>query len=114
MPDNFICELDALPEEGGCKEFELGDDSFFIVRQWRDVFVYRNSCPHIGTPLNWQEDKFLDSENRFIQCFSHGALFEIDSGLCVAGPCQGQALQQVEHALIEGKIYIKDDPSPLV
>jgi nitrite reductase/ring-hydroxylating ferredoxin subunit len=28
-----------------------------------------------------------------IQCATHGALFLIESGECVAGPCAGQSLQ---------------------
>ena len=52
-----------------------------------------NACPHIGIPLEFQPDEFLDMEKRFIQCANHGALFEIETGDCIAGPCAGQALQ---------------------
>ncbi|MFP6798982.1 MAG: Rieske (2Fe-2S) protein, partial [Pseudomonas sp.] len=30
-----------------------------------------------------------------IQCATHGALFLIESGECVAGPCAGQSLQEL-------------------
>lgn len=106
MAQTKLCRLDELPEVGS-RQFDHGEESLFAVRQYSEVFVYRNICPHIGTPLNWQEDQFLDSENRFIQCASHGALFEIDSGLCVAGPCSGQSLQTVSHEVRQGCIFIK-------
>lgn len=105
MAEKLLCQLDDLPEEGS-KEFEFGDNSFFAVRQYSQIFVYRNICPHVGTALNWQEDQFLDNENRFIQCGSHGALFEIETGLCVAGPCSGQSLQVVAHEVRDGVVYI--------
>ncbi len=101
----MLCRLDELPELGS-RQFDNGEAALFAVRQFDQVFVYRNICPHIGTPLNWLEDQFLDSENRFIQCASHGALFEIDTGLCVAGPCSGQSLQAVPHELRDGCIFI--------
>jgi nitrite reductase/ring-hydroxylating ferredoxin subunit len=41
-------------------------------------------------------------DNMFIQCSTHDALFEVDSGTCVAGPCIGDALQPVE-------LVIEDD-----
>jgi nitrite reductase/ring-hydroxylating ferredoxin subunit len=52
-----------------------------------------NRCPHVGTPLDWAENEFLDREGRHIVCATHGALFRIDDGRCVAGPCQGDRLE---------------------
>jgi nitrite reductase/ring-hydroxylating ferredoxin subunit len=104
--NRLLCTLSQLPEEGGCREFRLGDTYLFAVKHKSVVFVYRNRCPHIGTPLNWQKDKFLNSEREYIQCFSHGALFEITTGFCVAGPCHGQSLERVDSELNESGLYI--------
>ena len=62
------------------------------VRRNGQVFVYRNRCPHRGVALEWQPDQFLDSSASLIQCATHGALFLIESGECIAGPCAGQSL----------------------
>lgn len=67
--------------------------SIFAVKKDGLLYVYHNRCPHLGIELEWQEDQFLDSENALIQCCTHGALFIIDSGECVAGPCVGDSLQ---------------------
>ncbi|HWF01953.1 MAG TPA: Rieske (2Fe-2S) protein, partial [Caulobacteraceae bacterium] len=37
-------------------------------------------------------DRYLTRENDLILCGSHGALFRIGSGQCIAGPCAGRAL----------------------
>jgi nitrite reductase/ring-hydroxylating ferredoxin subunit len=59
------------------------------------VFGYENSCPHTGGPLDWVPDQFLNLEGNLIQCATHDALFSIEDGLCLKGPCAGQSL----HAL---------------
>ena len=43
-----------------------------------------------------QPDQFLDPSNSLIQCATHGALFLIENGECVAGPCAGQSLTAIE------------------
>ena len=51
--------------------------------------AYVNHCPHAGYPLNWNPDQFLAPELAVIRCVMHGALFEIETGDCFAGPCAG-------------------------
>ncbi len=43
----------------------------------------------VESPLNWTPDRFLDLERKQIICATHGAVFCIDDGLCVGGPCKG-------------------------
>ena len=54
--------------------------------------VYLNSCPHMGTTLNWREQDFWDEDEEYLRCATHGALFEPGTGRCVYGPCAGQSL----------------------
>ncbi|MGS2724346.1 Rieske (2Fe-2S) protein [Porticoccus sp. GXU_MW_L64] len=89
-----LCHLNDIPD-GGSKEFYPGGEALFAVRQGREVFVYRNSCPHTGMPLNWQPDQFFDVEKKFIQCAIHAAIFQPETGLCVAGPCSGDSLDRI-------------------
>ena len=44
--------------------------------------------PSSGIELNWMPDQFLESGGDLIICSTHGALFKIDDGLCISGPCQ--------------------------
>lgn len=59
----------------------------------QQVYCYKNECPHTLANLNWQKDIFLNLEKTHIQCSMHGALFRIEDGLCVWGPCKGMRLQ---------------------
>ncbi len=99
----LLCTLDDLPE-GSSKGFESG--KVFAVNYCGKVYVYRNSCPHLGIPLEWVENEFLDSSSSMIQCANHGALFVINSGQCVSGPCIGRSLQIIPHQIINGCIWI--------
>lgn len=91
----FLCTSSHLPEAHS-KGFALGEHALFAVRRQGQVFVYKNRCPHRGIPLEWQPDQFLDSSASLIQCATHGALFLIENGECVAGPCEGQSLTVIK------------------
>lgn len=90
-----LCAPHELPEAQS-RGFSIEDMQLFAVRKEGEVFVYRNRCPHRGVPLEWQADQFLDPSASLIQCARHGALFLIESGECVAGPCEGDALQVID------------------
>lgn len=89
-----LCTLDDIPE-GGSIGLVHGDKKLFAVKHKGKVVLYRNSCPHLGIPLEWVENQFLDSSGTMIQCANHGALFVIKSGQCVAGPCAGRKLEAI-------------------
>lgn len=101
-----ICHRDEI-RDGDSKGFEFRGVQLFAVKRRGTVFVYRNQCPHLGLPLNWQPDQFLDLDRELIQCASHGALFRIDNGQCVAGPCAGKSLIPVDFEEVEGAICIQ-------
>ncbi len=97
--DIVLCALDEI-EDGGAKGFEpeVGGQrlELFVVRRGRELFAYENACPHIGTPLDWTPDQFLDAAGANILCATHGALFRIEDGYCTAGPCTGDRLTGYE------------------
>ncbi len=64
----------------------------FVVNHDGGYHAYVNSCPHIGTPLDLWENEFLSEDARVVICATHGAVFEPATGLCIAGPCTGDAL----------------------
>jgi nitrite reductase/ring-hydroxylating ferredoxin subunit len=51
-------------------------------------------------------DAFLTKDRSSIICASHGALYEIDTGLCFAGPCLGKSLRQVAVTIRDGTIFV--------
>ena len=98
-----LCALTDIPE-GGAKGF--AQHKLFALKKQGKIYLYRNACPHLGIPLEWVEDQFLDSSQSMIQCANHAALFVIETGKCVAGPCSGKKLQPLTHHIIEGDIYL--------
>jgi nitrite reductase/ring-hydroxylating ferredoxin subunit len=91
----FLCPGQALVD-GSSRGFDIDGQKLFAVRRDGQVYVYINRCPHRGVGLEWTPDQFLDPSNSLIQCATHGALFLIEDGECVAGPCAGQSLTRVD------------------
>lgn len=102
-----LTELD----DPGSREFRVGEGDWpfrgFVVRKGDAVFAYRNYCMHVGHPLNWQPDRFLTEDGGLIVCSSHGALYEIESGMCVAGPCPGAELLALPAEVREGMVVVQ-------
>jgi nitrite reductase/ring-hydroxylating ferredoxin subunit len=46
-------------------------------------------------------------------CRSHGAQFDISTGLCVAGPCVGAHLRSLAVRIEHGYVMLLDDPDTL-
>lgn len=89
-----LCAPNELTE-GQSRGFAVAELKLLVVRREGQVYAYQNRCPHRGIPLEWQPDQFLDPSNSLIQCATHGALFLIEDGECVSGPCAGQSLTPV-------------------
>ncbi|MDO6683173.1 Rieske 2Fe-2S domain-containing protein [Oceanobacter sp. 5_MG-2023] len=103
-----VCATDAIAE--GCSRgFELDDTALLIVRRAGQWFVFRNQCPHLGIRLEWVPDQFLDIDGHFIQCSTHGALFQVEDGRCIAGPCSGQYLTDVASTIRDGQLLVQLD-----
>jgi nitrite reductase/ring-hydroxylating ferredoxin subunit len=107
---NILCPLESIPDPGA-KEFRAMVDGearrVFVVRRRGEVFGYVNSCPHVGAPLNLEDDKFLDLFQTSILCANHFALFDMDSGRCTRGPCNGRSLQQFPVEVKDGNVVQK-------
>jgi 8-oxo-dGTP diphosphatase len=56
--------------------------------------AYRNVCPHVPIPLDRGGEPLLTEEG-FLACRNHGALFAVEDGFCVAGPCAGESLEAI-------------------
>jgi len=70
-------------------------------------FAYINRCPHTGITLDWVNNQFFSSDNRYLMCATHGAVFEPPTGECIWGPCVGLSLQSVPVEIEEGRIYAR-------
>jgi len=107
-----LCHIDEI-EDPGARGFSLKQGRreyrVFIVRKDNQVYAYENSCPHAGLNLEWQEHDFLDTDKNFIQCSVHGALFSLEQGECVGGPCNGEGLTALNIEMdSNGQIFLLD------
>ena len=101
-----LCALEDIPADGS-RGFPLGKfESIFAIRKNDQLYLYRNRCPHAGLELNWMPDRFLDRDGKYIICSAHGAMFTIENGECIGGPCAGAYLESVEFHLADGLIYL--------
>ncbi len=102
-------QLDEL-EDPGCREFSIGGGDWpfrgFVVRKGDEVFAYQNVCAHVGHPLNWSPNSFLTSDRTAIICASHGAIYEIETGNCFAGPGAGKSLRKVNVSVRDGTVFV--------
>lgn len=108
-----LCRLADLPvgDELDAKGFSASHPAkagVFVLRDGDEVRAYLNRCPHAGTPLNWTPDRFLDLERSQIMCATHGATFRIADGVCVSGPCLGDALEPVAVEVRDGFVYVEN------
>ena len=113
-PTRVLIGLDALGDPGAAS-IVLGRGSarrdVLIVRSGGKIRAFENSCPHQGTPLETLAGAFFDSDRCLLVCSTHGARFRPGDGLCVAGPCAGQALKPVAIELSGGKVLLAGEPS---
>lgn len=86
-------------------EMKAGRFHGFVVRRGQGVAGYLDRCPHAGVPLTHELDQYLTPDKRYIQCRWHGALFGIDDGVCVAGPCVGARLGAWPVEVRDGEIF---------
>jgi len=96
--------------DGGSAGYEIETDRgrrlYMAVRRGDRVFVYVNSCPHNGTPLDFEPGRFLNLDRTHILCTNHGALFRIDDGYCVSGPCAGKHLEPAAAVVRSGFLVL--------
>ena len=87
--------LDAIPD-GTARNYVLqlrgGRFHGFVVRRENEAYGYVDRCPHMSLPLAQELDRYLTPRGDLIACSWHSAVFAIDTGMCVGGPCVGRQL----------------------
>ncbi|KAA0873658.1 Rieske (2Fe-2S) protein [Nitrincola tapanii] len=106
-----ICLLQDLPDQQ-VRGFDLEQAAILVYRQGETLRAFHNLCPHRGIRLEWQPQVFMDVEQQFIQCATHGALFQPLSGECIAGPCPGEFLQRLPIHLQGQEVWIEFNAAP--
>lgn len=105
----YLCAVADVPD-GGSAGFVADKDgcrrAYMAIRRGGRVHVYVNSCPHVGAPLDFRPGQFLNLARTHILCSNHGAMFRIEDGHCVSGPCAGRALEAPAMRIKDAAVYL--------
>ncbi len=106
-----LCELDDIGEmeaRGFVGRVDGKQRNIFAVRKAGNYYVYLNQCPHNGSLIDHIQGKFFNVDGTLLRCGMHGALFEIEDGNCIDGPCSGKSLTPVLSQAREDGLYIEE------
>ena len=117
VTESLTLRLTDLDDPGSAAmraETEDGPVEVMVIRRGERLDAYVNVCPHVSLPLDFRPGQFLDRERTHILCANHGALFRIDDGVCVSGPCFRAKLRRAHVVAEDGEIRVTGvDPDPL-
>ncbi len=77
-----------------------------ISRKGSNFYGFENLCPHAAQQLDGRSGEFMDEAGNFIVCSHHGAQFDLDTGHCFSGPCQGKALTPIQIVVDDGDVCV--------
>jgi nitrite reductase/ring-hydroxylating ferredoxin subunit len=108
FPVSLLCRLDEIPD-GEVTAIEdvaaLDGESVIVERHGDEVRAWLNVCPHAGRRLDYAPGQFLRKDELLI-CAVHGASFNRNDGICVAGPCRGEHLRALAVRVEDGVVYL--------
>lgn len=108
-----LCHADEVPE-GAARGFLPAPGAphrVIVLRRGGALLAFADSCPHYsgGTPMAWRTDAYLSADGQHLECYAHGALFDIETGNCVSGPCLGRRLTRIPlHVEEDGTILVPE------
>jgi nitrite reductase/ring-hydroxylating ferredoxin subunit len=108
MPKQCLAKLDDFPDNGvmGAEvQSSTGGFALILIRDQEQVHAFLNECPHAGRRLDWSPNRFL-TEDQYLVCAAHGAMFDRKDGFCISGPCRSQGLRAFPVRVIDGEIWI--------
>ncbi len=105
-----VCAVQDL-QPGASRKFVLAvegrEEECFVVRWGEGLFAWVNRCLHVPMTMDWVENRFFTEDGRYIQCATHGAWYEPDTGECIAGPPCGKSLIRVPIEIRDGRIWAR-------
>jgi len=70
------------------------------------IYAYANVCRHIPLTLDLGDGDVMAVDRRHLLCHHHGALYRVEDGTCVMGPCDGSSLVKLDVEVIEGELVL--------
>jgi nitrite reductase/ring-hydroxylating ferredoxin subunit len=107
-----------------CSIAEVSEDSTFLftvrdvdadeereailVRDDDGVAGWLNYCQHF-THITLDKGSGAELRNGEIVCTNHGAYFEVDTGMCTFGPCEGAVLNEIDVSVTGDDVFLTDE-----
>lgn len=105
----FVFRLRSREGNGElCPEADGDVEEAILTRTNGDVHGWINRCQH-WTDVRLDDGEGAETRNGEIICEKHGAYFEMDTGYCNYGPCEGSRLPSVEVEVRDGEVYLADE-----
>ena len=103
-----LCDANEVTESGREFRISTGQNAWFVMvfRRGDNIVAYQNVCPHRYLSLSWAPDRFLIGDDGLLVCPHHGAAFELDNGVCLQGPCEGDKLTAVQVRVENGELWL--------
>ncbi|MFQ3295405.1 MAG: nitrite reductase/ring-hydroxylating ferredoxin subunit [Natrialbaceae archaeon] len=79
-----------------------------LLRNDGDVVGWLNYCQHY-THIRLDKGSGATRRNGEVLCTNHGAMFDVESGLCTHGPCEGAFLERIDVCAEDGVVSLTDE-----
>lgn len=77
-----------------------------VTRAGDRFFAYQNLCKHVPVTLDAGDGDVMTQDGSRLQCHMHGAIYELETGECTAGPCVGAKLNSLNLVVERDRILI--------
>ena len=67
-----------------------------LSRRGGRIYAYANVCRHIPLTLDLGDGDVAAADRHHFLCHHHGARYRIEDGVCLSGPCDGEALVRLD------------------
>lgn len=110
-PENGTFVANAIDVPEGAASLEVlsvaGAFPIILARRGDRFFAYVNACPHQFLPLDYRGPQILSAAGDQLMRTSHGAMYDLETGVGTAGPGLGCALDPVPIEITDdGRILI--------
>jgi nitrite reductase/ring-hydroxylating ferredoxin subunit len=108
--EQLIARVDDIPLWGLKFPYRCGkleEEGILIRLESGEIRAFKNECQHLPMRLDVRSPfTYWDASGKHLLCSSHGALFRLNDGHCVSGPCAGQHLVQLPIEIRNGEVLL--------
>lgn len=106
-----ITTVDTIPDAGSfifsVRTRDGTETEAILVRTGTTIVCWLNRCRHY-THIRLDKGSGATIRDGEILCTNHGAMFNIETGYCTHGPCEGSYLQPIDVQVVDQTVYLTD------